>query len=199
MKSPNDVPLWEQLTAINLITSLRSEVCPGCGQLKARAKTFCPRCWRALPKDTALHLYRGIENGYAEAVLAALKRLGAVRFILPGDQHALKIGQVMVREAALSIPILRLSLNSQVCPKCAGEKFPGTTFCNGCQSTLEQLISEICVKRNLLPTLRDAEIAAVLDPIKPDQLTQRPHAYRAGMFQAMRLMRARVLHYPKET
>ena len=54
-------------TVADLLTSLRSDVCPMCGGHKPSLKSICGRCWFNLPKPFRLPLYRQIRQGYQEA------------------------------------------------------------------------------------------------------------------------------------
>jgi len=56
------------------IKELDSEQCL-CERSKARGKSFCYRCYKALPRDMQRDLYRRIGEGYEEAFEAAVRYL----------------------------------------------------------------------------------------------------------------------------
>lgn len=58
-----------------LVLSLRSTLCPSCGDVKRHAQTFCTKCYRSLPIDLRRALYRRLGNGYDIAVYDALMAL----------------------------------------------------------------------------------------------------------------------------
>lgn len=59
------------------VESLRSGTCPACGAGKTPMRTFCGGCYGRLPSPLATALYRGVFEGYLEAVLAALDYLSS--------------------------------------------------------------------------------------------------------------------------
>jgi hypothetical protein len=67
----------------DLIVSLLSTMCPICGGVKPTGKSMCRHDYSKLPKALRDHLYHRVGAGYSEAVLAAMKELGVLRFILP--------------------------------------------------------------------------------------------------------------------
>ena len=74
-----------------LVTSLASNKCPACGRHKRERQTFCGADYFRLPKEMQRSLYNGLDAGYAEAVSAAMHRLGANTFQL--DTTSPKPGQ----------------------------------------------------------------------------------------------------------
>lgn len=70
-------------TTKELIQSLRSTTCPTCGGTKKSRKTLCYGCYKRLPGTTKAALYDLLGEGYEQAVAAAMKHLGAARFIMP--------------------------------------------------------------------------------------------------------------------
>jgi tRNA(Ile2) C34 agmatinyltransferase TiaS len=46
---------------------LKSQVCPACNRQKDDFKSFCRRCYFALPEDMKKALYRRFGHGYEEA------------------------------------------------------------------------------------------------------------------------------------
>lgn len=56
------------------IDALMSNEC-ACGKTKQPKKSFCYRCYKALPRDMQRDLYRRIGNGYEEAFEEAVKYL----------------------------------------------------------------------------------------------------------------------------
>jgi hypothetical protein len=70
------------ITHPQLITSLRSEICPACGDLKKRRQTLCRPCYRRLPPKLRADLYDPLGGGYEEAVTAAMAALRATEFKL---------------------------------------------------------------------------------------------------------------------
>ena len=60
----------QQPTAAELAAELSAATCR-CGLSKARAITFCARCYFRLPKDIRRKLYRLMGQGYEEARQAA--------------------------------------------------------------------------------------------------------------------------------
>lgn len=83
-KPPPDVA--EQLTPVNLRRSLRSTVCPACGDPKGAGKSLCPRCYGRLPSFAAADLATPVDDGYEGLLLRALRTLGVRRFRLPEDR-----------------------------------------------------------------------------------------------------------------
>lgn len=67
----------------DLVASLASKTCPACGGAKNPRHTFCSRDYYVLPPDLRTRLYNRVGDGYAEAVSAALVRLGRREFIRP--------------------------------------------------------------------------------------------------------------------
>jgi hypothetical protein len=58
-----------------IIASLRSVLCPGCGKAKKSRQLFCYVCFMALPAGRRSALYKLVGEGYEEAVEEALKSL----------------------------------------------------------------------------------------------------------------------------
>ena len=56
--------------------SLRSEICPACGDRKQSRKSFCGGCYHQLPKHLAKALYCRIGQGYELAFEQALAHHG---------------------------------------------------------------------------------------------------------------------------
>ena len=69
--------------AIDLIRSLRSQVCPVCGYFKKSGISMCHFDYKRLSKSRQLALYDRIGEGYEEAIAEAFKALDAPHFILP--------------------------------------------------------------------------------------------------------------------
>jgi hypothetical protein len=83
MSTETQPPLHDQMTVEALLTSLRSTVCPACGQRKKTMQTLCPQEYLSLPRELKLALYRKIGKGYKEAVYDAFLFLDRVTFRLP--------------------------------------------------------------------------------------------------------------------
>lgn len=60
------------MTARDMLLSLRSLECPGCGGHKARSKSVCSKCWRLLTRKQQVNLYRFFGEGYEDAFTHAL-------------------------------------------------------------------------------------------------------------------------------
>lgn len=71
------------LSDAQLVASLRATLCPACGGSKKSRHTVCGRCYGRLSPTQRLALYDELGGGYAEAVEAALDRLGVVTPHLP--------------------------------------------------------------------------------------------------------------------
>jgi hypothetical protein len=67
-------------TNVECLSSLDSKVCPACGGPKKRAHSLCGADFFKLPSKMQSALYRGIGQGYAEAITAALTHLDADHF-----------------------------------------------------------------------------------------------------------------------
>ena len=65
------MPLTKSLIQIAL-DNLESTVCPSCGNLKPKRKSFCGPCYWKLPKPTRIALYKPMSEGYAEIYDEAL-------------------------------------------------------------------------------------------------------------------------------
>jgi hypothetical protein len=63
------------ITDRQLLASLKSDTCLGCGSSKIIRKTFCPYCYQQLSKQQQRALYDRIGHGYEEAVASALTTL----------------------------------------------------------------------------------------------------------------------------
>ena len=63
--------------AVLLISELAGEQCR-CGKGKVPYKTFCVRCFGALPAATGHNLYRRVGHGYEEAYTEAVAFLRSV-------------------------------------------------------------------------------------------------------------------------
>lgn len=168
--------LAEDLTAVRLIESLRSTVCPACGEVKTPRKSLCARCWSKLPGQMRSALYHRFEDGYDRAMLHALRRLGCTQLIGPDDRHAHPMAQLPVRfDVPLKLEALKASMTGTVCPVDCGNKSPGLALCPHCFQ---------CVDYDL----RGGIIAR--------QLAAAPIDYAAAMFKVLRHLRARAFHYP---
>ena len=64
-------------SAKQLIDSLNSFVCPGCGGGKLQRKSFCITCYNQLTPAEQNALYRRIGDGYEQAFAAALRKIKA--------------------------------------------------------------------------------------------------------------------------
>jgi len=60
-----------------LVNSLRSNICPACGDFKKAKNTLCGSCFAQLAPNRRNALYRGFGEGYENAVREALVALGA--------------------------------------------------------------------------------------------------------------------------
>lgn len=60
----------------DVLESLQSRECPGCGGRKTTMRSFCPRDYYALTAELRQALYRRFGEGYAQAFVAALQHLG---------------------------------------------------------------------------------------------------------------------------
>ena len=78
----------EQLTAEDLLRSLRSTTCPTCTMNKVTRKTLCSCCFYALPPAIQGRLYKKFGHGYEEAFAEAMQKLGVARPTLPTDNAA---------------------------------------------------------------------------------------------------------------
>lgn len=70
-------------TRVELVISLRSDVCPACGGAKMPGQTLCRKEYSRLPKPGRMRLYQRLGHGYEDAVQWALEQLGATEFQLP--------------------------------------------------------------------------------------------------------------------
>ena len=61
------------------IESLRSDVCPACGNTKTPRKSVCTICWHKLPRNLSRSLYTAFTDGYLDHLNAALVYLHAQR------------------------------------------------------------------------------------------------------------------------
>ena len=68
----------QPVTAIRLLRSLGSELCPACGGDKTRNYPLCRGCYEALPADVRRALYASRHRGYQQAMRDALTALGTV-------------------------------------------------------------------------------------------------------------------------
>lgn len=64
------------MTPDQLVTELRGNACR-CGTPKRPMMTLCGKCYRALPREMQLALYRRVGKGYEEAYAAAAGWLDA--------------------------------------------------------------------------------------------------------------------------
>lgn len=64
------------MDAHTLIESLRSDLCPACGNPKKPAQTLCKGCYFKLPAKLRSGLYDRVGDGYEEAFAAAMTKLG---------------------------------------------------------------------------------------------------------------------------
>lgn len=64
------------LESTQILASLKSDCCPGCGKPKKPHRSVCYPCWRKLDKATSQALYNGFGVGYEPAFDAAMKALG---------------------------------------------------------------------------------------------------------------------------
>ncbi|HWP39813.1 MAG TPA: hypothetical protein VNL70_02720 [Tepidisphaeraceae bacterium] len=180
----------ESLTAVNLLRSLRSEVCPACGQAKSARQSLCPSCLRRVPARLKGELRRRIGEGYDSAMLRALRHLKAPRFILPSGEVQALAG-LPLKLQALKPQILRLSLQSRVCPKCAAEKAQGEVFCRPCRALMRS--NAALIKGGML---FHRELGRIELAIEPALLTSEPLRYAQAIIDAIRLMKGRVFRYP---
>lgn len=81
--APAPAPASTPLSGAQLVASLRSKVCPACGRAKAAMNTLCVACYGRLSPTQRVDLYDDLGDGYAEAVAAALARLGVTAPRLP--------------------------------------------------------------------------------------------------------------------
>lgn len=58
----------EPFTMREAIQSLYSKLCPNCGEPKQSKKTFCRICYFHLPGELQRDIYKGINDGYMEAL-----------------------------------------------------------------------------------------------------------------------------------
>jgi hypothetical protein len=61
-----------------ILNSLSSTTCEGCGRAKDQGKSHCRSCYFKLPKDLRSRLYNGFGRGYEEAFEESLKKLASV-------------------------------------------------------------------------------------------------------------------------
>lgn len=61
---------------INLLAELQGTLCR-CGKPKYAFRTFCPSCYRRLPRHFAQALYSAIDAGYSEAYEKCVEFLDA--------------------------------------------------------------------------------------------------------------------------
>ncbi|WP_428936898.1 hypothetical protein [Fontivita pretiosa] len=186
-RPPRDIA--ESLTTVRLLQSLRSEVCPACGRTKTARQPLCDSCLRRVPSRIKAELQRRVSEGYDRAMLRALRHLKAPRFILPGDQ-ILPLGRLPLNPQALRPQILRLSLESRVCPRCAGEKAQAEVFCHRCRALLRS--NAALIKGGMLFGSQLREIEASIDPA---MLTTEPLRYTQAVIDAIRLMKGRGFHH----
>lgn len=60
------MPLSESLDA-QALRELGETICAGCGKPKARGRSFCAKCYFALPPNIRQSLYRTFGRGYSQA------------------------------------------------------------------------------------------------------------------------------------
>lgn len=63
-----------------LLKSLRGSTCPACGGVKRPRMTLCYGCYKSLPHDAKMNLYKRVGDGYEPAVQFAMEFLGCTRF-----------------------------------------------------------------------------------------------------------------------
>ena len=63
-------------TTKTAIASLRSKVCPACGKAKKARQSLCYPCYKRLPRERQSDLYKGVGEGYEQALDWALTLLG---------------------------------------------------------------------------------------------------------------------------
>lgn len=61
-----------------ILNSLSSTHCEGCGKGKDQRKSHCRTCYYKLPKDLRSKLYKSFGNGYEEAFEESLKVLASL-------------------------------------------------------------------------------------------------------------------------
>lgn len=189
---PRDVA--ESLTRVNLLTSLRGEVCPACGMPKIAGQSVCPQCWRQLPRRIGGELHLGIDQGYEGAMLRALRYLKVRRFVLPGEP----LWEARCFPLKGITPALaRQSLASDLCPHCRGRKTPGSVFCNVCLSSLRANMGGIAGKRGHTASLFYEELSSVESSIDPALLTTETQRYLDGFVVVIRWLKGRSFYVPK--
>lgn len=74
---------------IDLLRSLRSTLCPACGQEKKRFTSMCSECYKCLPLSPLRNaIYSRIGEGLEEAMVAAFDALGVNNPIFPPEEAA---------------------------------------------------------------------------------------------------------------
>ncbi len=68
------------------VESLRSLVCPACGEPKKRMKTLCGSCYFRVPRHEQKALYSRSGEGYEQAIAAAFKSLDVEVFTMPPEK-----------------------------------------------------------------------------------------------------------------
>jgi hypothetical protein len=185
--------VFEQMTVLNLVKSLRSNTCPACGRWKKEDNTLCVECYRKLPKELQGRLYRKIEQGYDREVFAAFRFLNRHEFILP-ELNPIK--QWPVRPLALTVEIARLIVLGEICPRDADIKPPGAVFCPRCWQLLEVEFSRM--EHNLFVNRKVREpmtFAVWRKVVSLEGLTHAPDVFLEELHHGMRVMKAKVYHY----
>ncbi len=75
------------LDAYKLVSSLRSVVCPFCGNEKKSGQTLCYRDYKRLTSRMKHALYDRLGDGYEEAVAGAMQTLKINLFIMPSSPN----------------------------------------------------------------------------------------------------------------
>jgi hypothetical protein len=91
----------EAVTDGQILESLRGDVCPACGGVKERRRTFCRPCYFRLTGQQQKDLYKRFGAGYAEAVRAAIGGLG-VLMTLPGSPDPVTVPEEAERWDGMS-------------------------------------------------------------------------------------------------
>jgi predicted amidophosphoribosyltransferase len=64
-----------EMTDLEILESLDSEVCAACGRKKKSRMSHCRTCYYQLPPEMRKALYRRFDHGYQEAFRASLELL----------------------------------------------------------------------------------------------------------------------------
>lgn len=65
------------MSTTEVIRSLKSTDCPGCGGFKRARRSVCSMCWSKLPSRIRSDLYSPSGKGYEKAVTDAVSHLGS--------------------------------------------------------------------------------------------------------------------------